>query len=247
MPVRPSTSPTKGALGPCPPGRSRRAGDSRAAREDQGRSRRDRGHHPRLRLSGRRAGAQRRTADWVACRSAAFGRRDDGQPLLRLVDERDPHRGRPDRDRRGRGVHLRRARIDEPDPDGRLQPDAERRAGRRAPAPTWAWARPPRTSRRNTRSLAPSRKQLAVKSQQKAAAARPPGKFADEIVPIQSKGGTVSEDGTIRGRAPRPRRWPGSSRRSTRTARSPRAPRRRSPTAPRRCWSPRPNSPPSMA
>ncbi len=41
--------------------------------------------------------------------------------------------------------------------------------------------------------------QLAVKSQQKAAAARAAGKFADEIIPIQSKGGTVSEDGTIRG------------------------------------------------
>ena len=40
---------------------------------------------------------------------------------------------------------------------------------------------------------------LAVKSQQKAAAARAAGKFIDEIVPIQSKGGTVSEDGTIRG------------------------------------------------
>jgi len=41
--------------------------------------------------------------------------------------------------------------------------------------------------------------QLAVKSQQKAAAARAAGKFIDEIIPIESKGGTVSEDGTIRG------------------------------------------------
>jgi acetyl-CoA acyltransferase len=40
---------------------------------------------------------------------------------------------------------------------------------------------------------------LAVKSQQKAAAARAAGKFTDEIIPIQTKGGTVSEDGTIRG------------------------------------------------
>jgi acetyl-CoA acyltransferase len=40
---------------------------------------------------------------------------------------------------------------------------------------------------------------LAVKSQQKAAAARASGKLTDEIVPIQTKAGTVSEDGTIRG------------------------------------------------
>lgn len=40
---------------------------------------------------------------------------------------------------------------------------------------------------------------LAVSSQQKAAAARDAGKLADEIVPIQTKGGVVSEDGTIRG------------------------------------------------
>jgi acetyl-CoA acyltransferase len=40
---------------------------------------------------------------------------------------------------------------------------------------------------------------LAVESQKKAAAAREAGKFVDEIVPIQTKGGTVSEDGAIRG------------------------------------------------
>jgi acetyl-CoA acyltransferase len=40
--------------------------------------------------------------------------------------------------------------------------------------------------------------QLAVKSQQKAAAARAAGKLKDEIVPIQTKAGTVDEDGIIR-------------------------------------------------
>lgn len=40
---------------------------------------------------------------------------------------------------------------------------------------------------------------LAVESQKRAAAARDAGRFADEIVPIETKGGTVSEDGTIRG------------------------------------------------
>ncbi|EJL20821.1 thiolase family protein [Novosphingobium sp. AP12] len=39
---------------------------------------------------------------------------------------------------------------------------------------------------------------LAVESQKKAAAAREGGRLTDEIVPIETKGGTVSEDGTIR-------------------------------------------------
>ncbi|MGK6357121.1 thiolase family protein [Sphingomonas sp. DT-207] len=39
---------------------------------------------------------------------------------------------------------------------------------------------------------------FAVKSQQKAGAARAAGKLADEIIPIKTKTGTVTEDGTIR-------------------------------------------------
>lgn len=39
---------------------------------------------------------------------------------------------------------------------------------------------------------------LAVESQKKAAAARDAGKLVDEIVPIETKAGVVSEDGTIR-------------------------------------------------
>lgn len=39
---------------------------------------------------------------------------------------------------------------------------------------------------------------LAVDSQKKAAAARDAGKLADEIIPIETRAGTVSEDGTIR-------------------------------------------------
>ena len=39
---------------------------------------------------------------------------------------------------------------------------------------------------------------FAVKSQHKAAAARADGRLSDEIVPITTKAGTVSEDGTIR-------------------------------------------------
>ncbi len=40
--------------------------------------------------------------------------------------------------------------------------------------------------------------QLAVDSHQKAAAAQAAGKLADEIVPIETKAGTVDQDGTIR-------------------------------------------------
>ncbi len=39
---------------------------------------------------------------------------------------------------------------------------------------------------------------FAADSQRKAAAARDAGKFSDEIVPIQTKGGVVDQDGTIR-------------------------------------------------
>lgn len=39
---------------------------------------------------------------------------------------------------------------------------------------------------------------MALESQKRAAAAQAAGKFAEEIVPIEIKGGTVSEDGTIR-------------------------------------------------
>lgn len=39
---------------------------------------------------------------------------------------------------------------------------------------------------------------LAIESQKRAAAARESGKFAEEIVPIETRGGVVSEDGTIR-------------------------------------------------
>jgi len=40
--------------------------------------------------------------------------------------------------------------------------------------------------------------EFAVRSQQRAAAARAAGKFADEIVPIESKKGTITQDGCIR-------------------------------------------------
>ncbi|SDC75311.1 acetyl-CoA acyltransferase [Sphingomonas sp. YR710] len=44
----------------------------------------------------------------------------------------------------------------------------------------------------------PAQEAFAVASQQKAAAARSAGKLTDEIVPIQTRGGVVDQDGTIR-------------------------------------------------
>ena len=44
-----------------------------------------------------------------------------------------------------------------------------------------------------------AQQRFAVTSQQRAAAAQAEGRFADEIVPIQTKGGMVAEDGCIRG------------------------------------------------
>lgn len=44
----------------------------------------------------------------------------------------------------------------------------------------------------------PAQEAFAVASQQKAAGARSAGKLTDEIVPIQTKGGVVDQDGTIR-------------------------------------------------
>jgi len=43
-----------------------------------------------------------------------------------------------------------------------------------------------------------AQQEFAVTSQQRAAAAQAEGRFADEIVPIQTKGGTVDQDGCIR-------------------------------------------------
>ena len=43
-----------------------------------------------------------------------------------------------------------------------------------------------------------AQQEFAVTSQQRAAAAQAGGRFADEIVPIQTKGGTVDQDGCIR-------------------------------------------------
>src|SRR5690606_15623428 len=45
----------------------------------------------------------------------------------------------------------------------------------------------------------PEQEAFAVKSQRKAAKAQAEGRLRDEIVPIAVKGGTVDEDGTIRG------------------------------------------------
>ena len=56
------------------------------------------------------------------------------------------------------------------------------------PSTATTWARPPRTSRSNTRSRAQQQDEFAVASQNKAEAAQKAGKFKDEIVPVTIKG-----------------------------------------------------------
>ena len=84
-----------------------------------------------------------------------------------------------------------------------------------------------------------SRTRSAPAVHQRAAAAQKNGAFAEEIAPVaipQRKGEPIVIDARTRasGRTPPPRRWPSCARPSRRTARSPPAPPRRSPTAPAR-------------
>ena len=82
---------------------------------------------------------------------------------------------------------------------------------------------------------------FAARSHQRAAEAWKNGVFDDEVVPVDdpaAAAATRSSSPPTRASAatPRPSRWPSCARRSPRTARSPPAPRRRSPTAPARSW-----------
>ena len=87
--------------------------------------------------------------------------------------------------------------------------------------------------------------ELAVRSNQRAAKATEDGCFEREIVPMRVNGDTYATDQGVR---------PQSTldvlaelkRRSSRTAGSPRATPRRSPTAPQRCCSCRPTGPASL-
>ena len=76
--------------------------------------------------------------------------------------------------------------------------------------------------------------ELAVRSHRLAAQATEEGRFEREIVPFAVNGDTYVADQGIRPDTTW-RSWPSSSRRSSPTARSRPATRRRSPTAPPRC------------
>ena len=86
---------------------------------------------------------------------------------------------------------------------------------------------------------------FSARSQQRAARATAEGRFESEIVPVAVRDDEGNDTDELhhhrRGHPPghaRSRRWPTSSRPSSpRTARSPPATRRRSPTAPRPCSS----------
>ena len=134
-----------------------------------------------------------------------------------------------DRDRRGRGVHLRRRREHEPRADGRLQPAAQpRRSHAKHPGAYMGMGE----TAENVAQQVPDHPRRAGSvrgdaASSKAAAAQAAGKFDDEIVPIQTKGGMVDQDGCIRARhhAGGARRPEAGLRR--RTAPSPPAPPRR--------------------
>ena len=124
-------------------------------------------------------------------RSPVVGRRRHGQPLLRLFDVRHPYRRRPDSARGRRGLHLRRRREHDADPDGWLQPDAQ-------PRPRCETAR--RLSRhgryrgkcRATLADHPrtAQEELAVRSHKLAPARRrTAASLRDEIVPIETRAG----------------------------------------------------------
>ena len=114
------------------------------------------------------------------------GQRPDGQPPLRLVDDRAPPRRHGDHGRLRRRVRGGRRRAHGPRADDarhRLQPrqlEAQRQGGGRR------WASPPSTSPGSTAS--------AARQQDEFALPLPPegprrgdrrGRFADEIVPVE--------------------------------------------------------------
>ena len=125
------------------------------------------------------------------------GRRD-GQPLVRLLDDRGAHRRRRHRDGRRIAVRLRRRGEHDPGADPGLQPAAE-------PAPRQGAAGVLTSMGITAENLAQryqigrdAQEQFAVVSHRRAAAAQEEGRFAEEIVPIVTKHGTVDRDGCIR-------------------------------------------------
>ena len=142
---------------------------------------------------------------------------------IALRRRRHRHRRRPGEHER---VAARAARLARRLPHGRREAgrhdDRRRPVGRLQPVPHGH--RPPRTSRRSTRSRAQQQDEFAVASQNKAEAAQKAGKFKDEIVPVmipQRKGDPVAFDDRriSASRARRSIRSPACGPRSPRTAR----------------------------
>ena len=149
--------------------------------------RRDRGHHLGLRAADARAGLQRGPLRPAPDPDPQGGERADGEPPLRLVDDRAAHRGHVDHGRLRRRVPRGRRRAHGPRADDarhRLQPrqlEAQRQ-GRRG-----RWASPPSTSPGCTRS-----------------AARAAGRVRPALAPARPRGDDV---GRVQGRD-RPGRGP---------------------------------------
>ena len=195
----PFTLAKKGGLVRVRPDDHHRRRGARAGRAHRRRSQRDRGPDPRLRLSGSRAGPQHGASRRAARRPAAVGRRRHRQPLLRLLDARDPHRRRADPARCRRGLHLRRRREHDAHPDGRLQSDAEPGAQRQDPRRLHrAWATPPRTSRAAGRSPAPRRRNSPCAATSAPPPHRPRASSPTRSCRSRPAGQVVDKDGCIR-------------------------------------------------
>ena len=131
-----------------------------------------------------------------------------------------------------RGLQVRRRADARPHgarrPVLRVRPGRDGRLHREVQRPLRA---DPRRAGRVLRPLAPAGRR----------GGRRTGVFAEEIAPVADPAAQGRPDRVQhrRGRSaatPPPRAWPGCARRSPRTGRSPPAPPRRSPTAPRRWW-----------
>ncbi len=227
------------------------------------RPRRHRRPHARLRAPRWRAGLQHGPRGGRPARLRPPARHH-GQPVL-LVFAADHPDGVPrHQGRRGRCVHLGRRGVREPVRQGQQRQlaghaePAVRRARRSAPRPgpgrahrtgttrartarcrtsTSPWGRPRRTwpscgaspGRRRTSSACGRRTWPRRRS--------PTGSGSATSPRSRCPTARSSPPTTARGPAPHWRRWPGSSRCSARTARSPRATAARSTTAPRPSWS----------
>jgi len=152
------------------------------------RSGRDRGRCDRLRLSGGRAGHERRAQCRVAGRAARLGGWHHGEPLLLVRSECNRDRGRPDPRGRGPRHAGRRRRIDE---HGCRWRATSRRSTRTSSMRTrmWAsrsaWALRRKKVAQRWKVSREAQDEFALASHQRAIAAQKAGEFGDEITPFE--------------------------------------------------------------